>query len=81
MVAPPANLPLQCGPLTDRSTNGTDKRRVILDAAVRVFAQKGYSGTLSVELFLPRFQKGDPYEAAVEIRRKAERVMRQANVL
>jgi len=28
--------------LTDRSTNGTDKRRVILDAAVRVFATKGY---------------------------------------
>jgi TetR/AcrR family fatty acid metabolism transcriptional regulator len=28
--------------LTDRSTNGTDKRRVILDAAVRVFARKGY---------------------------------------
>jgi AcrR family transcriptional regulator len=28
--------------LTDRSTNGTDKRRVILDAAVRVFAHKGY---------------------------------------
>src|SRR5918994_1385317 len=29
-------------PLTDRSTNGSDKRRVILDAAVRVFAAKGY---------------------------------------
>ena len=29
-------------PLTDRSTNGADKRRVILDAAVRVFARKGY---------------------------------------
>ncbi|HUP32979.1 MAG TPA: TetR/AcrR family transcriptional regulator [Gaiellaceae bacterium] len=28
--------------MTDRSTNGTDKRRVILDAAVRVFATKGY---------------------------------------
>jgi AcrR family transcriptional regulator len=28
--------------LTDRSTNGSDKRRVILDAAVRVFAAKGY---------------------------------------
>src|ERR687897_2824940 len=29
-------------PLTDRSTNGSDKRRVILDAAVRVFAAKVY---------------------------------------
>ena len=28
--------------MTDRSTNGPDKRRVILDAAVRVFAAKGY---------------------------------------
>jgi len=28
--------------LTDRSTNVPDKRRVILDAAVRVFAAKGY---------------------------------------
>jgi AcrR family transcriptional regulator len=28
--------------LTDRSTTGPDKRRVILDAAVRVFASKGY---------------------------------------
>lgn len=28
--------------MTDRSTNGAEKRRVILDAAVRVFAEKGY---------------------------------------
>jgi AcrR family transcriptional regulator len=28
--------------LTERSTNGADKRRLILDAAVRVFAAKGY---------------------------------------
>lgn len=28
--------------LTDRSTNGADKRRLILDAAVRVFARKGF---------------------------------------
>ena len=28
--------------MTDRSTNGADKRRVILDAAVQVFARKGY---------------------------------------
>src|SRR5687768_15145803 len=30
------------GELTDHSTNGGDKRRLILDAAVRVFAAKGY---------------------------------------
>ena len=41
-VASPPNLPLLFEALTDRSTNGADKRRVILDAAVRVFARKGY---------------------------------------
>jgi 2-keto-myo-inositol isomerase len=44
-------------------------------------ADKGYSGPLSVELFLPKFQQGDPYEVAREIRQKAEGVMRQAKVL
>jgi hypothetical protein len=44
-------------------------------------AEKGYSGALSVELFLPRFRQGDPYEVAAEIRRKSEAVMRQARVL
>src|SRR5262249_12104738 len=44
-------------------------------------AGKGYSGPLSVELFLPKFQQGDPYEVAREIRQKAETVMRQAKVL
>ncbi len=33
---------------------------------------KGYGGPLSVELFYPRFQHGDPYEIAMEIRRSAE---------
>jgi TetR/AcrR family transcriptional regulator, fatty acid metabolism regulator protein len=41
-VAPPPLNVLQCRALTDRSTNGSDKRRQILDAAVRVFASKGY---------------------------------------
>jgi 2-keto-myo-inositol isomerase len=43
--------------------------------------QKEYAGPLSVELFLPRFQQGDPYEIAREIRTKAEAVMRQARVM
>jgi len=34
-----------------------------------------------VELFLPKFQQGDPYEVAQEIRRKSEAVMRAARVL
>jgi sugar phosphate isomerase/epimerase len=43
--------------------------------------QKDYAGPLSVELFLPRFQQGDPYEIAREIRTKADGVMRQARVM
>jgi 2-keto-myo-inositol isomerase len=41
----------------------------------------GYAGPLSVELFLPRYQQGDPYEVAHDIRQKAEGVMRRAGVL
>jgi 2-keto-myo-inositol isomerase len=52
-----------------------------LKAILRKLADKGYSGPLSVELFLPKFQQGDPYEVAREIRQKAETVMRQAKVL
>jgi sugar phosphate isomerase/epimerase len=43
-------------------------------------ADRAYAGPLSVELFLPKFQQGDPYDVASEIRRKAEAVMRQARV-
>ena len=48
---------------------------------LRKLAGKGYAGPLSVELFLPRFQQGDPSDVAREIRRKAEVVMRQARVI
>jgi 2-keto-myo-inositol isomerase len=52
-----------------------------LNRILRKLAEKGYAGPLSVELFLPKFQQGDPYEVATEIRRKAEAVMRQARVI
>ena len=48
---------------------------------LRKLAEKGYSGPLSVELFLPEFQQGDPYEVARRIREKCAAVMRQARVL
>ena len=44
-------------------------------------AEKGYAGPLSVELFLPKFQQGNPFDVAEEIRRKAEAVMRRAKVM
>jgi sugar phosphate isomerase/epimerase len=48
---------------------------------LKKLAEKGYAGPLSVELFLPEFQNGDPYEVARRIREKAEGVMRQAKVI
>jgi sugar phosphate isomerase/epimerase len=52
-----------------------------LTRMLRKLADKGYEGYLSVELFLPKFQQGDPFEVGREIRQKAERVMRQARVM
>jgi sugar phosphate isomerase/epimerase len=52
-----------------------------IDRMLRTLAGKGYNGPLSVELFLPRFQQGDPYEIGREIRQKCEAVMRRAQVL
>ena len=48
---------------------------------LRKLAEKGYAGALSVELFLPEFQQGDPYEVARRIREKAEAVMHKAKVM
>ena len=52
-----------------------------LNAMLKKLAEKDYAGPLSVELFLPQFQEGDPYELALEIRRKCEAVMSEAGVL
>ena len=48
---------------------------------LRKLAEKGYRGPLSVELFYPQLQKGDPYEVASRIRRQAEPILEQAGVL
>jgi 2-keto-myo-inositol isomerase len=48
---------------------------------LRKLADKGYNGSLSVELFLPELQNGDPYETARQIREKSEVVLRKARVL
>jgi sugar phosphate isomerase/epimerase len=72
-----------------------DMPREMLDSSTRIIpgdgisplvrilgklSEKGYAGPLSVELFLPKFQQGDPYEVAREIRVKSEAVMRKAGV-
>jgi sugar phosphate isomerase/epimerase len=51
-----------------------------LNRILRTLSDKGYAGPLSVELFLPKFSQGDPFDVAQEIRRKAEIVMRNARV-
>jgi 2-keto-myo-inositol isomerase len=48
---------------------------------LKKLAEKGYDGALSVELFLPELQGGDPQEVATQIRTKCEKVMREAGVL
>jgi 2-keto-myo-inositol isomerase len=45
-----------------------------LKTMLRKLTDKGYAGPLSVELFLLKFQMGDPYEVAREIRQKCETV-------
>jgi 2-keto-myo-inositol isomerase len=52
-----------------------------LTKILRKLSAMGYAGPLSVELFLPQFQQGDPFEVAREIRPKAEAVMRQARMM
>lgn len=52
-----------------------------LPRILKALAAKGYAGPLSVELFYPKYQTGDPYEVARRIREKAEVVMSAAGVL
>ena len=52
-----------------------------LNRILRKLSDKDYAGSLSVELFMPKFTQGNPFEVATEIRQKSERVMRQARVL
>jgi 2-keto-myo-inositol isomerase len=52
-----------------------------LQQILRKLADKDYNGSLSVELFLPKFTQGDPFEVAREIRQKSEVVMRRAGVM
>ncbi len=52
-----------------------------LDRILRKLVEKGYDGALSVELFIPELQRGDPQEVATQIRTKCEAVMKKAGVL
>ena len=43
-------------------------------------AGKGYSGPISVELFLPKYQQADPYTLATEIKLKSQAIFKRAMV-
>lgn len=73
------DLPRELLDSTTRAVPGDGVAPV--EKILRKLAEKNYTGTLSVELFLPRFQQGDPFETATEIRKKSEPVMRKAGVL
>ena len=45
---------------------------------LRKLREKGYTGPMSVELFLPKFQQADPFDLAQEIKRKSEAMFKQA---
>jgi 2-keto-myo-inositol isomerase len=47
---------------------------------LRKLGEKGYSGPISVELFLPKYQQADPFVLAKEIRQKSEVVFKQAGL-
>jgi len=48
---------------------------------LKKLSEKGYTGTLAVELFKPQFQSADPYELARQVREKSEPILRDAKVL
>jgi len=48
---------------------------------LKKLSEKGYTGALSVELFLPELVNGDPFEVATKIKEKSEGVMHQAKVI
>ena len=47
---------------------------------LKKLTDKGYTGPISVELFLPKFQEADPFELAKEIKLKSEKLFKQAGV-
>jgi len=52
-----------------------------LAGILRKLVEKNYRGALSVELFYPHLQKGDPFEVATRIRRRTEPILQHAGVL
>lgn len=71
----PAGIPREA--LTDRDRVPPGEGVIPIVKILRALKQKKYRGALSIELFHARFQQGDPYEVALDLKRKAESVLKQ----
>jgi 2-keto-myo-inositol isomerase len=47
---------------------------------LRKLVDTGYTGPISVELFLPKYQQADPFTLASEIKAKSEAIFKKAGV-
>lgn len=51
-----------------------------LDKILSKLVERGYTGPISVELFLPKYQQADPADLAREIRSKSQTLFQRARV-
>ncbi len=70
----PAGIPREI--LTDRDRVAPGDGVIPILKIMRALKRKKFRGAVSIELFNPRFQQGDPYEVAVELKRKSEAALR-----
>lgn len=68
----PASIPREV--LTDRDRLPPGRGAIPAVKIYRALRGKKYDGWYSVELFDPKYQQGDPYEVALEMKRAAEAV-------
>lgn len=71
----PAGVPREI--LTDRDRVPPGEGVIPIPKIIRALRQKKYKGAFSIELFDPRFQKGDPYDVAAKLRTAAERALKR----
>ena len=71
----PAEIPREI--LTDRDRVAPGDGVIPIAKILRALKQKKFRGAVSIELFHQRFQQGDPYQVALELKRKSEAILKQ----
>lgn len=71
----PAGIPREI--LTDRDRVPPGEGVIPTVRILKALKKNRYQGALSIELFHQRFQAGDPYEVAQQLRRAAESLLEQ----